>query len=167
MQCIRSIKFSTSFDSRLAPGEKHWNRPQWAEDGIFTSPFWTTPDDLNKWSRACEILSSFRHLQRLHISLLRWHFYSAGQQAPSEDHEPLDDEAILFLLTPLKSVHAADFQVRLRSFVCEDVKKRLGSMPFDLLHPDAPVLDSEGWDDDDDIDDDDDEDLVVVEEAEH
>lgn len=89
------------------------------------------PDEPSKWVAACEVLASLQHLEELQITIALWCPMASDRHA----NEP---GSVVAVLEPLMVVRAAKFTVILTESVTEEIRERLGSMPFRLLQREKP-----------------------------
>jgi hypothetical protein len=112
LQHIRSVSFSTAFQAPLRP-----DVPQW-RSGVL-------PDDHSQWLAACQTLATLKSLDTLNITIAIWCSNTARRK-------PIDTESLLTVLEPLKLARATRFDVILTEEVPEDVRNKLGLIPYTL-----------------------------------
>lgn len=91
------------------------------------------PDDASKWLGACEVLASLTSLHSLHITIAIW-------PVDISQRDRNNDESVQVVLEPLKLARAAVFSVTLTEEVTDEVKRRLGAVPFQIIRRERPGI---------------------------
>lgn len=115
-QRLRSVRFSTAFQCPFPHASTHF-----------------PPDDGQKWAAACQVLGSLHALEDLHITIAIW------SRVPSLRLE-IDEDSVIRLLEPLKTVRALRFSVTLSTSLTESMRERLGALPFQVLRRERPGI---------------------------
>lgn len=88
---------------------------------------------VRRWRAACEVLATMEHLEDLEITIAVW------SRTPTR-RGATDDNSVVVVLEPLKSVRATRFEVVLTERLTDGARKRLGSTPFVVTKRSRPGI---------------------------
>jgi hypothetical protein len=90
------------------------------------------PESYEKWGLMCAALSDLDKLRVLVIDFTIWNFYNY------ETSNTPDNDALLAILQPLRSVNAVEIEVEMNMELPKEVKETLGPVRFSITQKQRP-----------------------------
>jgi hypothetical protein len=92
------------------------------------------PEDYDRWGKACSTIGTLHHLQSLNIDMTLWNYRYYSMP------DTIDDNHLLIVLSPLKSLRAGCFDVEVNAEIPDRVRKALEPFHFSITERHRPYM---------------------------